>query len=549
PLIVDKQVIGVIGLSFETSHRFDDGERAFMEAMVRQCSHAIEREQQYRALRTSEAQYRAFITATSDVVYRMSADWRELRQLQGREFLPDTVDPSRSWLERYVPIEDRPRVMAAVDDAIARGALFELEHRVMRTDGTIGWTYSRAIPLRDHEGRIIEWLGTARDITARVAAVSDLAQLTQTSEQQRRLYETILGTTPDLVYVFDLEHRFSYANRALLAMWGRTWAESAGRTCLELGYPDWHAAMHDREIEEVIATRRPIRGEVPFDGTNGRRMYDYIFMPVFGEDGEVEAIAGTTRDVTERTAAEATLRDREQRLAEANRVKDEFLATLSHELRTPLNAVLGWAHMLRTGPLPRQVEERALAAIERNARAQVRLVEELLDVSRIMTGKLVVRSDVVDLRRVVADAADAVRPAAKAKRLALLVTVPDVPVAVVGDAQRLQQIVWNLLSNAVKFTPDQGRIDAELTFATGLAVVEVRDTGEGIPAAFLPRVFERFQQADSAPTRRHGGLGLGLALVRHLTEAHGGTVDVASAGEGHGAVFHVRIPLASSSLS
>src|SRR5579872_4801758 len=181
-----------------------------------------------------------------------------------------------------------------------------------------------------------------------------------TFEHRVRLYETILSTTPDLVYVFGLDHRFTYANAALLAMWGKTWDEAIGKTCLELGYPGWHAAMHDREIDQVISTKQLIRGEVPFAGTHGRRVYEYIFVPVIGDHGEVEAVAGTTRDVTERRIAEDTLRESEQRLADANRVKDEFLAILSHELRTPLNAVLGWAHMLRAGTIAPDVQRRAL---------------------------------------------------------------------------------------------------------------------------------------------------------------------------------------------
>jgi CheY-like chemotaxis protein/anti-sigma regulatory factor (Ser/Thr protein kinase) len=225
-------------------------------------------------------------------------------------------------------------------------------------------------------------------------------------------------------------------------------------------------------------------------------------------------------------------------------VKDEFLATLSHELRTPLNAVLGWAHMLRTGALRPDVQERALQSLERNAKAQAQLVDDLLDVSRIMSGKLAIKSEALDLTAVIALAVDAVRPAVTAKGLRLGVTVDaDAEIVVDGDADRLQQIVWNLLSNAAKFTPSSGTIDVVLRNDGDHVEVIVRDTGEGIDPAFLPHVFERFRQADSAPTRRHGGLGLGLAIVRHLTEAHGGTVAAESDGYGTGATFIVRLPV------
>jgi signal transduction histidine kinase len=217
---------------------------------------------------------------------------------------------------------------------------------------------------------------------------------------------------------------------------------------------------------------------------------------------------------------------------------------LSHELRTPLNAVLGWAHMLRAGTLPQQVQVRAFDALERNARAQAQLVDDLLDVSRIMSGKLSMKSQPVDLGRVIGDAVDTVRPAADARRLVLEVDVKTAgQVFVLGDGERLQQVVWNLLANAVKFTPTGGSVSVTLQRDDGHVDIVVTDSGEGISPEFLPHVFERFQQADSAPSRKHGGLGLGLALVRHLTEAHGGTAAVHSAGQGQGATFVITLPV------
>jgi PAS domain S-box-containing protein len=228
---------------------------------------------------------------------------------------------------------------------------------------------------------------------------------------------------------------------------------------------------------------------------------------------------------------------------DANRLKDEFLATLSHELRTPLNAMLGWAHMLRTMTLPPETESRALESLERNARAQAQLVEDLLDVSRIVSGKLQINLGEVDLARVVLEAVESVRPALVAKRLDLQLSVPELGAIVKGDADRLRQVVWNLLSNAAKFTPAGGQVAVSVRTVDGQAEVSVQDTGVGIPRQFLRHVFERFRQAESSASRRHGGLGLGLAIVRHLTEAHGGTVDAESAGEGQGATFTVRLPV------
>ncbi|WP_257454446.1 hybrid sensor histidine kinase/response regulator [Archangium lipolyticum] len=226
----------------------------------------------------------------------------------------------------------------------------------------------------------------------------------------------------------------------------------------------------------------------------------------------------------------------------ASRMKDEFLSTLSHELRTPLTSILGWAQLLRTREMPEDKRQRALATIERNARAQTQLIEDLLDISRIVTGKL--RLDVRPLEPlpVLEAALDAVRPAAEARgvRLSLSVAPGVGPLSV--DAERLQQVVWNLLTNAIKFTPSGGQVVVRLEQGEGEARLEVEDTGQGIAPSFLPHVFERFRQADSSSTRSHGGLGLGLAIVRHLVEMHGGTVFAHSDGPGRGATFRVTFP-------
>ena len=228
---------------------------------------------------------------------------------------------------------------------------------------------------------------------------------------------------------------------------------------------------------------------------------------------------------------------------EANRLKDEFLATLSHELRTPLNAMLGWSHMLRSGTLKGDAAARALNSIERNARVQAQLVEDLLDVSRIISGKLPIKAEAVDLTIAITSAIEAVRAAALAKNIDVQVELDEAAASVIGDSARLQQVIWNLLTNAVKFTPSGGRIDVRLGRAEGQAQVTVRDTGQGIPPDFLPHVFERFRQHDATTSRKHGGLGLGLSIVRYLTEAHGGTVSVSSPGEGGGATFTLCLPL------
>jgi PAS domain S-box-containing protein len=228
----------------------------------------------------------------------------------------------------------------------------------------------------------------------------------------------------------------------------------------------------------------------------------------------------------------------------ANRAKDEFLATLSHELRTPLTPILGWTVMLRSGSLDQPSILRGLEVIERNVRAQTQLIGDLLDVSRIITGKLRLEVRPMEIGPVVEAGVDALRPTAETKNIQLTVEVPPGLPVVSGDPDRLQQVVWNLVSNAVKFTPEGGRIDVRLERADSALVLTITDSGKGIPADFLPYVFERFRQADSTSTRQHGGLGLGLAIVRHLVELHGGTVHAESPGPaGVGAVFTVRLPM------
>jgi CheY-like chemotaxis protein len=223
-------------------------------------------------------------------------------------------------------------------------------------------------------------------------------------------------------------------------------------------------------------------------------------------------------------------------------VKDEFVAMLSHELRTPLHAMLGWAALLQRGGLSAAKQERALDAITRNVRAQSRIVDDLLDLSDIVTGNLRLRMERVELVDVIQGALETIRPAAEAKGVALAVDVSPQAGAVSGDANRLRQVMWNLLSNAVRFTPPSGRIDVRARRAESSAILEVGDTGSGIPAEELPRVFERFWQLDSSRTRAHGGLGLGLAIVRYLVEAHGGSVSAHSEGRGRGALFVVELP-------
>ncbi|WP_179414291.1 PAS domain S-box protein [Mucilaginibacter sp. E4BP6] len=284
----------------------------------------------------SEQRFRALVTATSDVIYSLSADWEVMRKLDGRGFLKDTNEPITGWRSQNVFPDDLEKVNKAIAEAIKEKKIFQMEHRVLRADGTPGWTFSRAVPILDDKGEIIEWFGAASDITERKQAEEALQKTKERSEQQKRFYETITSGTPDLMYVFDLQYRFTYANNALLTMWGKTWDTAIGKGLLENGYEPWHAEMHEREIDQVKATKQPIRGEVSFPhATLGKRVYDYIFTPIFNDQGEVEAVAGTTRDVTDRTQWEQKLKQSSEELQAINEemaATNEELAASNEEL-------------------------------------------------------------------------------------------------------------------------------------------------------------------------------------------------------------------------
>ena len=270
--------------------------------------------------------------------------------------------------------------------------------------------------------------------------------------------------------------------------------------------------------------------------------------PVLNKRGVCTGSVYILSDITERKSLEETLQKRAEELQQANRIKDEFLATLSHELRTPLNSMLGWARLLRTRKFDQATTTRALETIERNANVQSQLIEDILDVSRIITGKHRLNIRPVELIAVMEAAINAVRPAADAKEIELNTVLAASNHLILGDSDRLQQILWNLLSNAIKFTPNHGRVEVRLEYVNSEVEIQVSDTGRGINPNFLPYVFDRFRQADGTTTRTHTGLGLGLAIVRHLVELHGGTVYATSLGEGLGATFTVKLPLANNLL-
>ncbi|HEY9282801.1 MAG TPA: PAS domain S-box protein [Pyrinomonadaceae bacterium] len=393
-------------------------------------------------------------------------------------------------------------------------------------------------PIVDPDGGRVMVGGVAVDVTERMRAEEAL----RSSEARLR---AIFAAMTDVVFVLGGDGRYLEIAPTNPRLLYKPPAELIGRTLHEVLPPET-ADLFLGHVRRALATRRTHTVEYELDiGT------EVVWFEASVSPMTEQAVFWIARDVTGRKRAEE---DRERLLAseqkaraaaeEASRLKDEFLATLSHELRTPLTAIVGWSAMLRTSAFDEQATAKALETIERNARAQARLVEDLMDVSRIITGKLRLDVRPVDLAPVIEAAADAVRPASGAKGIGLRVALDPRAGPVSGDPVRLQQVVWNLLSNAVKFTPRGGRVEVRLGRTGSHVEMSVGDDGVGIEPEFLPHVFDRFRQADQRITRQHGGLGLGLAIVRHLVELHGGTVRAESAGLGRGTTFTVVLPAA-----
>jgi PAS domain S-box-containing protein len=362
-------------------------------------------------------------------------------------------------------------------------------------------------------------------------------------------FRNMADHAPVMLWVTDFTGGCVYLNRKWCAFTGQSLDAGLGKGWLAALHPD-DAAHRTRSLAAVSSEQGALEVEYRLRRHDG--CYVWVLeasSPRFDESGAFLGYVGSVTDISDRKQNEErreSLLKLEQagrsRAEEASRVKDEFLAMLSHELRTPLSAVLGWVRMLRTGMVQGEKREQALETIERNARAQVQLIEDLLDVSRILSGKLKLEIEPVNVDMVVAQAIETVRPAAEAKAVRLQAAL-DSNCLIMADATRLEQVVWNLLANAVKFTPKQGRVMVTVVRVDSSVQLTVSDTGQGVPSSFLPHVFERFSQAEGGPSRRAGGLGLGLSIVKHVVEAHGGTVAVFSEGEGKGSEFVVRIPL------
>jgi len=404
-------------------------------------------------------------------------------------------------------------------------------------------------PIRDVAG-VTEGVAVfALDVTEQVVARRQAEELARRVLKSEAEFRTLAESIPQLAWSARPDGTVDWYNRR--------WYEYTGTTFAQMEGGDWQG-VHDPNMAEEVLRRwnAALNAGLDFEMEFPLRRHDGVFrwhltraVPLRDETDTIVRWFGTNTDIddakraeAERSALLANAQSERLRAEIANRAKDEFLATASHELRTPLNAILGWARLIHSGQLDASGYLRGVEVIERNARAQVRLIEDILDGSRMITGKLHLEIRALDMTQLVRAALDAVRPAAEAKNIALTLELEAAAAHVTGDPERLQQVVWNLGNNAIKFTPKGGSVHVRLQRVGTDIELTVADTGQGIDVEFLPHVFERFRQGEGTTTRRHGGLGLGLALVRHLVEAHGGTVRADSAGLGKGATFSVHLP-------
>ena len=630
------------------------------QVLVRAVENAAERwamaselRQQTAASQVSGQRFEALAQATSDIVYRMSADWSLMQPLDGRAVVPSTDTPlvGWAWLDQNVPADEHARVRQAIGEAIAQKALFSLEHRVLRPDGSIGWTLSRAVPILDAHGTVREWFGAASDITQRKADEQALAR-------SEAFAHSVVGANADCMKGLSLDGRLMWMNdngQRLMEVgnfdalhgsdWGSFWetgglrapAEAAMATARAggtgrftgscptfAGTPRWWDVAVtaipglDGRAEQLLAVSRDVTEQRAADEATralAQRLqlaldcsavvlfqqdmdlrYTWIYNPVLGFEAsqvvgkrdadlmeiaaDAEAVVAHKRDVlltgvgqrheavihhqgvahcyrllieplrdaagviTGVTCAAidiTELKQAEQALVDRDVQKDEFLATLAHELRSPLAPLRTGLQVLKLTQDP-GIAERTRLIMERQLGQMVRLVDDLLDISRITNGKVVLRLARIELQAAIHNAIEAAQPLLDASSQVLRVDMPADPIWLQADPTRISQVVNNLLTNAAKYSPHGSSVALGVHRAGAEAVVTVVDQGEGIPQDMLAHIFDMFTQVDRTLDRAQGGLGIGLALVKRLVEMHGGAVSASSAGLGSGSTFTLRLP-------
>ncbi len=504
-------------------------------------------EERFRLLVDSVRDYAIFMLDPAGHVLTWNAGAERFKGYKADEIIG-------SHFSRFYPPEALARQLPAHElEMAAREGAFEDEGWRVRKDGSLFWANVVITAMRDPTGRLVGFAKVTRDLTQR----RNHEEALKRSEERFRLL--VEGVADYAIFMLDVNGRVSSWNEGAQRIKGYAAEEILGEhfsvfyppEVRASGWPEYEL-QQAQEVGRFVDTGWRLRK----DGTSFWAQVSITALR--DETGQLIGYAKLTRDLTATMRIEAMEianreheeildAERNARIAaqRATRIKDEFLATLSHELRTPLTAILGWTQvLLRAKPGDERVNvQRAIEVIDRNARAQVQLIDDLLDLNRIMTGKLRLDLQQLSMANVIQAAVETVAPSASAKGVELQSLLDTGPAMVNGDSGRLQQVAWNLLNNAIKFTPAGGRVQVLLQRVDSQVEFSVSDTGIGIPAAFLPQVFDRFTQQDGSTSRAHGGLGLGLAICKQLIELHGGNIRAESAGEGRGASFFVRLPL------
>jgi len=536
PLIRDGQWRFALCLYHSELYDWRDDEIELIRELTLRIWTRLENLRAHAALRLSEERLRALVTASSDMVYRMSPDWSEMRHLRGQDFIVDTNQVNSSWLEQYIPADDQPMVKAAINEAIRTKTTFELEHRVWQVDGSVGWTSSHAVPLLAATGEVVEWFGAASDVTERNNAA---AALRESEERYRTLFNSMDEGYCVIEVIFDAQQRpidFRYleANPAFEKQTGLHGI--TGKRIREV-VPDLDEYWFDT-YGKVATTGEPVRFLNEARAMN--RWFDFYAFRI-GEPNS-HKIAVVFSDATERTLSADKTREQAEALVDLHRRKDEFLAMLSHELRSPLAPIANAVHLLGLQKHEEPLQMQARLIIERQVAQLKHLVDDLLEVSRITTGRILLRHEQVVVSGIVERAVETTQMLIEQRRHLLTVTLSPEPLWLHADAARIEQVVVNLLANAAKYTDEGGGIWLSVEQEGNEAVLRVRDTGVGIAPELLPRIFDLFAQADRALDRSQGGLGIGLCLVQRLVELHGGTVAAHSV-VGQGSEFVVRLPV------
>lgn len=484
----------------------------------------------------------AIATWTFDLINNRIVADKNLERL----FSVSPEEAAGGSLESYVRAihpDDRKQVEDEIQASIERRGDYEAEYRIVQPDGSVRSVIARGRVECDAAGNPISLPGVVLNITER-------KQIEKALKESEIKFRQLANSIPQLAWMANPDGWIFWYNEQ--------WYEYTGTTPEQMEGWGWQS-VHDPEMlpdviegwQASISTGRPFEMEFPLRNAQGEFEWFLTRVNPFKDaSGQILLWFGTNTNVT----YQRRLVEEKQQLLESERaarielerascLKDEFLLTLSHELRTPLNAILGWSLLIKKGTMDAAKMAQGLDTIERNVRVQGQLIDDLLDMSRIISGKLRLNVQPVELGTVIEAALETVRLSADAKNIRLQKVIDPLAGIVSGDPSRLQQVIWNLLSNAIKFTPKGGRVQVVLERVNSHVEISVIDTGHGIKPEFLPYVFDRFRQADASTTRKYGGLGLGLAIAKHLTELHGGSIRVKSAGEGKGATFIVSLPL------